>query len=184
MPTWAIIVIVVAIAAVAVGAWLAMETRRTRRLRTHFGPEYERAVREHGDRRRAERELAHREERVHRLNIRSLAPQERERFAEAWRADQARFVDDPKAAVIQAEGLVTEVMRARGYPMADFDQRAEDISVDHPRVVQNYRAAREIVHRHERGDASTEDLRKAMVYYRALFDDLLELQEAGHGRTR
>jgi hypothetical protein len=178
MPIWAIILIVVAIAAAGVVAWLYMgEHRRSRRLRAQFGPEYDRLVREHHDRRQAERELEHRESRVQRLEIRSLGREERERYIRAWRAQQERFVEDPKSAVFDADRLVTDVMRARGYPMGDFEQRAADVSVDHPHVVQNYRVAREIVARYTRGDAGTEDLRKAMVCYRALFDELLETQE-------
>ena len=126
---------------------------------------------------RAERELESREKRVERLHIRALDPRDRERFAEAWREDQKRFVDDPKGAVMEADRLVTEVMKARGYPVADFDERVDYISVDHPRVVENYRAARVIVDRHKRGEAGTEDLRQALIYYRALFDELLELAE-------
>lgn len=179
MPTWAIILIVVAILAVAgVAAWLYWErTGRSRRLQARFGPEYERLVREQGDRQLAERELQGREARVQKLDIRSLGREERERYIRAWRAQQERFVDDPKNAVFDADRLVTDVMRARGYPMGDFEQRAADISVDHPHVVQNYRVARTIVTRYTRGEAGTEDLRKAMVCYRALFDELLELQE-------
>ena len=109
--------------------------------------------------------------------LRPLDPPDREHFLEAWRADQVRFVDDPKGAVLEADRLVTEVMRARGYPVAAFEQRVDDVSVDHPRVVENYRAACEITRRHKRGEATTEDLRKALVYYRDLFDDLLETHE-------
>ena len=114
---------------------------------------------------------------MQKLDIRSLGREERERYIRAWRAQQERFVDDPKNAVFDADRLVTDVMRARGYPMGDFEQRAADISVDHPHVVQNYRVARTIVTRYTRGEAGTEDLRKAMVCYRAMFDELLELQE-------
>ncbi|HWQ53082.1 MAG TPA: hypothetical protein VN442_05320 [Bryobacteraceae bacterium] len=179
MPTWAIILIVVAVLAVAgFVAWQYMErSRRSRRLRAHFGPEYDRLVSEHHDRHRAERELQMRAERVQRLEIRTLGREERERFIRAWRTQQERFVDDPKNAVVDADHLVNDVMRARGYPMADFEQRAADISVDYPHVVQNYRVARDIVGRFNRGEAGTEDLRKAMVCYRALFDELLDLQE-------
>ena len=178
MPTWAIVVIIAVLIGAAVAVWFYMNERRSRRLRSRFGPEYDRALREHHDRTRAERELERREKRVERLDIRPLPAAERERFIEAWRADQARFVDDPRGAVVEADRLVAEVMRARGYPVGNFEQRAADVSVDHPRVVQNYRAAREIVARHERGEAGTEDLRKAMVFFRLLFDELLELQEA------
>ena len=111
------------------------------------------------------------------LHIRSLAPEDRDRFLAAWRNDQIRFVDDPAGAVTEADRLVQDVMIARGYPVADFDQRVELISVDHPNVVQNYRAARAIAQRHARGEATTEDLRKSLVFYRALFDELLEAQE-------
>jgi hypothetical protein len=134
-------------------------------------------VNELGNRTKAERDLERREKRVERLHIRSLPPASRDRFAEAWREDQARFVDDPAGAVVEADRLVGDVMHERGYPVADFDQRVDDISVDHPHLVQNYRAAREIVLRHKRGQASTEDLRRALVHYRALFDELLEAQE-------
>jgi hypothetical protein len=132
---------------------------------------------ETGDRRRTEADLARREKRVESLAIHPLSLQDRERFSAAWKTDQARFVDDPAGAVIDADGLVREVMQARGYSVADFDQFLEDISVDYPHLVENYRAARDIVRRHERGRTSTEDLRKALVYYRGLLDDLLESQE-------
>jgi hypothetical protein len=177
MSTLAIILIAVVIVLCAIVAWLLISRQRSRRLRSRFGPEYQRTVNELGSRSKAERDLERREKHVQRLNIRPLAPAARDRFAEAWREDQARFVDDPKGAVIEADRLVAEVMRERGYPVADFEQRVDDISVDHPHLVQNYRAAREIVVRHKRGEASTEDLRQALVYYRALFDELLEVQE-------
>jgi hypothetical protein len=131
-------------------------------------------VTEHGDQRGAQAELEARQKRVEQLDIRSLSPSDRARFADAWRATQAHFVDDPSAAIGEADRLVTDVMKARGYPIGDFEQRAADVSVDHPRVVENYRAARDTALRNERGQASTEDLRQAMVHYRALFEDLLE----------
>jgi len=158
-------------------AWLLLDRRRSLRLRSRFGPEYERTVRESGDRRRAENELERREKRVERLHVHPLSMRDRDRFVAEWRADQARFVDDPAGAVTEADRLVQEVMKLRGYPVADFDQRVEDISVDHPHLVENYRAARDLAERHRRGQASTEDLRKALVYYRGLFDELLEVQE-------
>lgn len=176
MPTWAVILIVVVIAAVAILAWYYLQ-RRSHMLRSRFGPEYQRAVEEHGSRFKAETELEKRARRVERFHIRSLPPSDRERFIEDWRADQAHFVDEPHAAVLEADRLVTELMRARGYPISDFDRRAEDLSVDHPSVVQNYRSACEIAQKAKRNTADTEDLRKAMVYYRALFDDLLETHE-------
>ena len=174
MPGWELGLIIAVVVLAAVVVWLVLDRQRSRRLRSRFGPEYERTVRESGDRRRAEQDLERREKRVERLHIQPLPMRDRERFLAAWRADQAKFVDDPAGAVTDADQLVQEVMRARGYPVADFDQRVEDISVDHPHLVQNYRAAREVVMRHRRGEASTEDLRKALVYYRGLFDELLE----------
>ena len=174
MSTLAIVLIAIIIVLCAVVAWLAISRQRSKHLRTKFGPEYQRAVSEHGNRSKAERDLQQREKRVERLNIRSLPPATRERYIQEWRQDQARFVDDPKGAVVEADRLVANVMRERGYPVSDFDQRVDDISVDHPHLVQNYRAARDIVVRQQRGEASTEEMRRALVYYRALFDELLE----------
>lgn len=168
-----VIGILVAVAVVVV-AFVLMQKRRSDELRGKFGPEYERLVRERGDPRHAESELSTRVERVKQLHIKPLAPEQRDRFAEAWRSDQARFVDDPKGAVVEADRLVADLMQVRGYPVGDFEQRAADVSVDHPHVVQNYRVAHDIAVREQRGEASTEDLRKAMVHYRALFEDLLE----------
>src|SRR5437867_4450537 len=177
MQTSTLILIVCLIVLAAVVAWLVLDRRKSKLLRSRFGPEYHRAVEEHGDRRQAERDLEGRTKRVEKLPIHPLEPSDRDRFLAAWRNDQARFVDDPAAAVTEADRLVIDLMKARGYPMADFDQRVADISVDHPRVVENYRAARDIARRHREGKASTEDLRKSMVYYRALFEDLLEVHE-------
>lgn len=167
--------LVVAIAAVVIVAlvWMVLNRRRSDQLRQRFGPEYDHTLRTEGNARRAERELEARAKRVDALHIRPLAPQDATRFDANWRAVQARFVDDPKGAVTEADRLVGEVMTARGYPVGDFEQRVADISVDHPDVVMNYRAAREIALLHARGEASTEDLRQAMVHYRALFQDLL-----------
>ncbi|MDF2775483.1 MAG: hypothetical protein K0S86_4984 [Geminicoccaceae bacterium] len=165
--------ILVAVAVVVI-AFVLMQKRRSDELRGKFGPEYERLVRESGDPRHAESELSTRMERVKQLHIKPLAPEQRDRFADAWRSDQARFVDDPKGAVVEADRLVADLMQVRGYPVGDFEQRAADVSVDHPHVVQNYRVAHDIAVREQRGEASTEDLRKAMVHYRALFEDLLE----------
>ncbi len=169
-----IVVVAIAVVALALVAWIVFRKARTRKLRSRFGPEYDRAVAEAGDRRKAEEELETRKKRVEKLKLRTLSPDEQTRFAERWAAVQARFVDDPKGAVGDANGLIKEVMQACGYPMGDFEQRAADISVDHPRVVSNYRAAREIAVRSQEGKASTEDLRQAFVHYRALFDELLE----------
>lgn len=180
MDTTTLIIIVVAaivvIALIAIAVWLATRKRQSDELHTEFGPEYDRAMQQYGDRGRAEATLQQRKERVDALNIRPLAPEEQGRYAEAWRQVQARFVDDPSGAVREADSLIGQVMQARGYPVGDFEQRAADISVNHPRVVENYRAAHNIAEANARGQATTEDLRKAMVYYRALFDELLGTQ--------
>jgi hypothetical protein len=177
--TLVIVLIVVVVAIVAIAAWAFMQKRRTTTLRNRFGPEYDRALEDYGNRWKAERALDHRAERTEKYNIRPLAEGEQLRFSEEWRRTQARFVDDPPLAIREADSLVSEVMRLRGYPMGDFDRRAEDLSVDHPHVVRNYRAAHEIAVTHSQGRASTEDLRRAMVYYRQLFDELLETQPVG-----
>jgi FtsZ-interacting cell division protein ZipA len=169
-----VVVAIVAIAALAIVGWLYSRQRRSTRLRQRFGPEYDRVVRQEGDQRKAEGLLEFRAKRRERLPIRPLEGTQRDAFADRWIAVQSHFVDDPKGAVTDADRLISEVMAARGYPMSDFDQRAADISVDHPQVVENYRAAHNIALRHGRGEASTEDLRKAMVHYRSLYEQLLE----------
>jgi hypothetical protein len=169
-----LVMAIVVILAMAVVAGFAHRRRRSDRLRARFGPEYERTVDETGNVRKAEAALEARANRVATFHIRPLAPLDAEQFSTAWRAVEQRFVDDPKAAVTEADRLVGEVMQKRGYPLGDFDQRAADISVDHAGVVVNYRAAREIALRHAKGQATTEDLRQAMIHYRALFQDLLE----------
>ena len=178
MNPWVWIAIIVALVVVAGATMLYLQQQRSRQLRARFGPEYERSLQAAGDRRHAEAELLKREERVEHLDIRPLSPQDRDRFAESWRSVQAQFVDDPPRAIAAADQLVTEVMRVRGYPVTDFEQRAADISVDHPQVVDNYRAAYAVARRSGRGEATTEDLRQAMVHYRALFQDLLETEPA------
>jgi len=172
LDTKTIAIIVVAVIAVLLIAWAVARRKRTHALRRRFGPEYERAVREQGPG-KAEAVLVQREKRVERLPIRELTLDERERFVTDWRVVQSRFVDDPQGAVSDADTLVTRLMQTRGYPMSDFEQRAADISVDHPRVVDNYRAAHEIALRQRKGEATTEDLRNGVIYYRSLFDDLL-----------
>jgi hypothetical protein len=169
--TFVVIAVVIVIAVVAL---LVMRKRRSDQLKQRFGPEYDRAVLQHGDARHAEAVLADREKRVEKFSIRALPPGDRERYAEEWANVQKRFVDDPAVAVTQADKLVTKVMTARGYPMSDFEQRTADISVNYPGVVQNYRSARTIVVRHNKGQSTTEDLRQAMVHFRSLFDELLE----------
>ena len=174
----AIVIIVAAVAVVGAGAWyMGLRRRRTEDLRTRYGTEYSRTVSELGSQRRAEDELVKRQERVDALEIRPLLADQRVLFMHEWRGVQALFVDDPGGAISRADGLVEEVMKIRGYPVSDFDQRAADLSVHHARVVENYRAAREIAGRHRRGAASTEELRRAMVHYRELFQDLLEDRE-------
>ena len=172
-----IVVIAIAVVALAGLGLYALQQRQSKVFAERFGPEYQRVVSEEGSRRRAEAELRHREERVEHLDIRPLTAQQQSDYLRLWRATQARFVDSPKAAITDADVLVEDVMKTRGYPVSDFDQRAADLSVHHSRVVDNYRAARDIARRHRRGDATTEDLRRAMVYYRELFEDLLEDRE-------
>jgi hypothetical protein len=167
-------VLIAVVIVIAVAALLIMRKRRSDQLKQRFGPEYDRAVLQHGDARHAEAALADRAKRVEKFSIRPLPPGDRERYAEEWANVQKRFVDDPAVAVTQADKLVTKVMTARGYPMSDFEQRTADISVNYPGVVQNYRSARTIVVRHNQGQSTTEDLRQAMVHFRSLFDELLE----------
>ena len=166
---------VIAVIVVAgIAAWLVLRKRRTAGLRTQFGgAEYDRAVEEDGSRRHAEAGLKERAARVERLNIRPLAPADRARFVESWRLVQARFVDGPGGAVTEADQLLGDVMSTRGYPVSDFEQRAADISVDHPLVLENYRTAHAIAVRQTNGQANTEDLRQAMIHYRTLFDELV-----------
>ena len=171
-PKTIIIIAVIVVAAVIAIGWVVARRRRTETLRQRFGPEYDRAVREQGPN-QAERALLDRKQRVEKLTIRELGASERERFVTEWRRVQSHFVEDPEGAVHDADQLVVRVMQARGYPMSNFEQRAADISVDHPEVVDNYRAAHEIALRQRRGEASTEDLRNAVIYYRTLFDELL-----------
>ena len=175
------VVLIVAVGAIV--AWVVMQRQRTQRLQQRFGPEYTRTVDEFGGRTRAEAELTRREQRVARLNITPLAPADAARFSQAWNALQSRFIDNPKGVVGQADHLVRELMVKRGYPMGDFERRAADISVDHPGVVTTYRAAQAIAARDERGEADTEELRQAVVHYRTLFDELLEVKPTSTAHT-
>ena len=180
-------VIVVAVAILLVAVFLITRRRRSEHLQEQFGPEYDRTVKMHGDAHKAEAVLLEREKRVEKFSLRPLPPADRERYAEQWAAVQRQFVDDPSTAVTRADKLVTTVMAARGYPTADFEQRAADISVHYPTLVQNYRSARECTLRHARGESTTEDLRQAMVYFRSLFDELLgspKNQTVGDPRER
>lgn len=186
MDTWAWIVIVVAIVVVAavVMAMVARQ-RRTRMLRQRFGPEYDRTVQERDDRRAAEADLLDRQKERDRLDIRPLAGPTRARFAADWRDLQERFVDQPSNVVVAADGLVYRVMAERGYPMANFEAQAKLISVDHPSVVENYRYAHRVCERAQSDQASTEDLRGALLRYRSLFDELLQSDDADrHGEAQ
>jgi hypothetical protein len=161
------------IVAIVSSIWLYMSRRRTKELRSKFGPEYRRMAVAEGDATKAEQLLTEREKRVKKLNIQPLTDRQRNGFADEWEHTQAQFVDDPTAAVTRADLLVQEVMNVRGYPVADFDQRVADVSVDHPAVAQNYRLAHEIAKRNEQQEVGMEKLREAMLHYRALFADLL-----------
>ena len=178
MPVWVWIliaaIVVIAVIAVIVVARSVNTRKRTKRLKERFGPEYERTLAETGEQRVAEDELAAREQRRDKLNIVALSPQAREKYAASWRAVQTAFIDNPSSAVGDADRLVMAVMRERGYPIEDFDQRAADISVDHPAVVDNYRAAHRISLSQQQGNVDTEEERQAFVHYRALFEKLLE----------
>lgn len=181
MPVWgwiliAAIVVIAAVALIIVGQ-SASKQKKTEHLRERFGPEYERTVAETGELRAAEDELIAREKNRKKLDIVPLSPEARAHFADQWRTVQTAFVDNPSSAVGEADGLVTHVMRERGYPIDDFDQRAADISVDHPLVVENYRAAHKISLSQRDGDIETEEQRQAFVYYRALFEELLETDQ-------
>lgn len=169
-----IALLIVALLVGAIVAWFVMQRRRSSQLQSRFGAEYDRTVETVGSRRHAESELEERQKRVSTLDIRPLSPVDRDRFSDQWQAIQARFVDEPTTAVVEADELLTEVMRTRGYPTGDFEQKAADLSVDHPRFVENYRAAHTIKTRRGQGQATTEDLRQAMIHYRALFDHLIE----------
>jgi hypothetical protein len=177
------LVIVIAVVAVAFVAVVFYVTNRSKRLRSKFGPEYNRAVQETGSKYRAESKLEKLERRVERLSIQPLSADAADRFRDSWRAIQAEFVDDPKSALKDADRLLAEVMTTRGYPVSDFEERAAEISVNHPLVVENYRAGHEIALRHAQEQASTEDMRQAMIHYRTLFDDLLGTTETARAKA-
>lgn len=179
-----IFIAVVAALIIAAAVVLFIVRRRTSAgLRVRFGTEYDRAVQQHGSARKAEAKLADREARVETLKIRNLDPTERDRYQAQWGTVQSRFVDYPKGAVTEADELVCSLMRARGYPVTDFEQSAADISVDHPRVVENYRSAHTIALRAGSDEASTEELRTAMIQYRSLFDDLAQAQTPAQAKV-
>ena len=165
---------VVVCALIGVGAWIAMNQMRSRRLKERFGPEYDRTIERAPDRNLAEAELQKREERVKKYKIVPLSEHDRAHYQHAWDRVQNRFVDDPRGAAMEADELIFEVMERRGYPVNGFEQAAADLSVDYPSVVENYRAATGIAQRNRQGEAGTEDLRQALVYYRVLFHELLQ----------
>ncbi len=180
MPVWGWILVGLGVAVFgALVVWEMLSLRRSRQLQRRFGPEYDRAVDASGSRREAESELAARAERRDRLEIKPLSREERQRYAEEWQLIQAQFVDDPAGAVTRGDGLIQTVLAARGYPVEDFDQRAADISVDHPDVVEHYRDGHRLYERTAAGRGSTEDLRQAMRHYRTLLETLLEAPDAG-----
>jgi hypothetical protein len=171
-----VLVAVLVIALLVVAGWLLFRKRQSERLEKRFGPEYNRAMDEMGSRSKAEAELRARQKRVEQLHIVPLSPADAGHFSQAWRSLQARFVDDPHRALGEADQLVRDLMEKRGYPMGDFERSAADVSVDHPRVVEHYRAGHAIALRDRDAQCDTESLRQALVHYRALFSELLEVQ--------
>lgn len=169
-----IVVLVIAVLVVLAIGLLAVRRQRSVKLRERFGPEYDRVVQQEGGTRKAEGVLEFRAKRRETFKIRPLQEADKASFSQRWSEVQAQFVDDPRGAVTVADALVTEVMQARGYPIGEFEQRAADLSVDYPAIVENYRSAHDIARRHSAGQASTEDLRQAMVHYRTLFQELLD----------
>jgi hypothetical protein len=182
MELWQIAVVLVLIAAAGLALWMLLQERkRTEKLSAQFGPEYRHAVGEAEDRREAEKELQSREHRVREMEIRPLTQEEHDEFAPAWQKVQARFVDDPSGSITEADLLLTKLMATRGYEVGeDFERRAADVSVDHPQVVGEYRVAHDIAVRSATDGVETEELRQAMIHYRALFDDLLEVGDDEH----
>ena len=175
MPAWVwVLIVVAAVIVLAVVVWRAMTTRRTRQLQDRFGPEYNRTLDGSDSKRDAEAELRAREQRREQLDIRPLPAAARERYIDEWQRVQALFVDDPQGAVHDGDMLIQSVMRDRGYPVDDFEQRSADVSVDHPNVVENYRQGHRLANASARGDGTTEDLRQAMRHYRALFEELVD----------
>jgi len=183
MSTTTLIILVLVIVAVAAAIFF-YQREKTRKLRTKFGPEYDRLTQQEGSERRAEAILQSRQKRVEKFNIRPLSREECDRFAAQWRAIQEQFVDDPRRAVAEADRVMNEALRLRGYPMGDFEERAADLSVDHAALVQDYRTAHKIAMEDERGQASTEDLRRAMQHYRNLFEDVLNTRVVQHEEVR
>jgi len=183
MDAWVWGVLIVGALGVAIVIWLLVRQARSRQLQRDFGSEYDRTMARSDDRSLAESDLRERRDRVEALHLRPLSRSDHDRFSSEWTKVQAEFVDAPSEAVSDADGLIQQVMTTRGYPMADFDQRAADISVDHPDVVENYRSAHSIAVKERDGDADTESLRKAMMYYRSLFDELLVVDDGEDRRN-
>jgi hypothetical protein len=183
MDAWVWVLVIVGVIVAAIVIWLLVRQARSRQLQRDFGSEYDRTMARSDGRSLAESDLRERRDRVEALNIRPLSRPDHDRFTSEWTKVQAEFVDQPSEAVADADGLIQQVMTTRGYPMADFDQRAADISVDHPDVVENYRSAHSIAVKERDGDADTESLRKAMVYYRSLFDELLVVDDGEDRRN-
>jgi len=182
-PLAMILIVALVVVVLAFGAYVVWKEWRTRNLRSRFGPEYSRTVKQTGSRAKAESRLKARETRVEKFHIRPLSREKKIRYLATWQSVQAEFVDDPRQAVRRADALLGDVMAARGYPVSDFEQRSADLSVDHPQVVQNYRNAHAIASRHERGEAGTEELRQAMIHYRPLFDELVAESEPARAPT-
>jgi hypothetical protein len=178
-----LLIILAVVAVVLIAGWLIYNKRRSDHLRSRFGAEYERQVEEAGSRSKAEADLAEREKRVGKLTIKPLSPADQDRFLDRWTKVQATFVDDPARSIDYADALLGEVMTARGYPVSEFEQRAGDISVDHPNVVQHYRAGHDIAVRHSRGEAGTDELRQALLHYRSLFEELVTEREPAPEHT-
>ena len=168
-----IVVVVLVIVGVILGVVSSQRKRSQQKLHDRFGPEYEHTVQAMGDEKKAQTELVERQKHVEALDIRPLSVEERTRYLAEWATVQSKFVDEPGQAIIDADRLITEVMQLRAYPVADFDQRAADISVNYPALVSNYRAARQIANKNKLQQADTEELRQAMIYYRSLFEELL-----------
>jgi FtsZ-interacting cell division protein ZipA len=186
MDTWVwVLIAIVAVIVIVVVVWLALSKRRTTTLRDQFGSEYDRTLQQTDSRREAEADLSARRERREQLNIRPLTTAAQERYSSQWQQVQSRFVDQPAVSLGQADELVLQVMRERGYPMDDFEQRAADISVDHPEVIEHYRAGQAVTSSAASGEATTEDMRQGLVHYRALFEELLGVDsETDRGEVR
>jgi hypothetical protein len=183
MDAWVWVALLVGVIAVAIVIRLMVRQARSRELQQEFGTEYERTMARSGDRSLAESDLRDRRDRVQALDIRPLSRSDHDRFSSEWTEVQAGFVDAPSEAVSDADGLIQRVMSTRGYPMEVFDRRAADISVEHPDVVENYRSAHSIAVKERQGNSDTEALRKAMVYYRSLFDELLVVDDGEERRN-